>query len=142
MRCAICVIVAPSKVPLSCAAYVAEIAWIVSMLLIFSSGFAGFSAGAALFVLASAAVQLVKAVLWLAIVVVILQAVLSWVAPDGPLSGLLNALTFPFLRPLRRVIPPIGGTLDLTPLILIVALQLLLMVPVRWLETAVIGLLR
>ncbi|MBK6806740.1 MAG: hypothetical protein IPG84_18790 [Betaproteobacteria bacterium] len=55
------------------AAYVAEIAWIVSMLLIFSSGFAGFSAGAALFVLASAAVQLVKAVRRLAIVVVILQ---------------------------------------------------------------------
>ena len=124
------------------AAYVAEIAWIVSMLLIFSSGFAGITASAALFVVASAAVQLVKAVLWLAIAVVILQAVLSWVAPDGPLSGLLNALTFPFLRPLRRVIPPIGGTLDLTPLILIVVLQLLLMVPVRWLETAVIGLLR
>jgi uncharacterized protein YggT (Ycf19 family) len=40
------------------------------------------------------------------------------------------------------VIPPIGGTLDLTPLILIVALQLLLMVPVRWLEAAVMALLR
>jgi len=124
------------------AAYVAELAWILSMLLIFSSGFAGFTAGAAMFVLASAAVQLVKAVLWLAIAVVIIQAVLSWVAPDGPLSGLVNALTFPFLRPLRRVIPPIGGTLDLTPLILIVILQLLLMLPVRWLETAVITLLR
>jgi len=40
------------------------------------------------------------------------------------------------------VIPPIGGTLDLTPLVLIVILQLLLMIPVRWLEGAVIGLLR
>ena len=124
------------------AAYLAEVAWILAMLLIFSSGFAGITAGAALFVLASAAVQLVKAILWLAIAVVILQAVLSWVAPDGPLSGLLNALTFPFLRPLRRVIPPIGGTLDLTPLVLIVILQLALMIPVRWLEGAVIGLLR
>ena len=112
------------------------------MLLIFSSGFAGLTAGAALFVLASAAVQLVKAILWLAIAVVILQAVLSWIAPDGPLSGLLNVLTFSFLRPLRRVIPPIGGTLDLTPLVLIVILQLALMIPVRWLEGAVIGLLR
>lgn len=124
------------------AAYLAELAWILAMLLIVSSGFAGLTAGAALFVLASAAVQLVKAILWLAIAVVILQAVLSWVAPDGPLSALLNALTFPFLRPLRRVIPPIGGTLDLTPLVLIVILQLLLMIPVRWLEGAVIGLLR
>ena len=33
-------------------------------------------------------------------------------------------MTFPFLRPFRRVIPPIGGTLDLSPLILIVILQL------------------
>ena len=124
------------------AAYLMQVAWLVTMFAIFSSGFAGFSASAALFVLASAAVQLLKTVLWLAIIVVIVQAVLSWVAPDGPLSGMLNALTFPFLRPLRRVVPPIGGTLDLTPLILIVILQLILMVPVRWLEQSVQTLLR
>jgi len=53
--------------------------------------------------------------------------VLSWVAPDGPLSGLLNALTFPFLRPIRRVIPPVGGVLDLSPLIVIVIAQLILL---------------
>jgi hypothetical protein len=40
------------------------------------------------------------------------------------------------------VIPPIGGTLDLTPLLLIVAIQLVLMIPVKWLEEAVAGLLR
>ncbi|MEO8488103.1 MAG: YggT family protein [Betaproteobacteria bacterium] len=124
------------------AAYLAEVLWMLSMFLLFSSGFAGVTLNAALFVLASAAVQLLKALLWLMIVVVIVQAVLSWVAPDGPLAGLLNALTFPFLRPLRRVIPPIGGTLDLTPLILIVAIQLILMVPVRWLEQSVALLLR
>jgi YggT family protein len=76
----------------------------------------------------------VKGALWLMVFVVIVQAVLSWVAPDGPLAGLLNAMTFPFLRPLRRVIPPIGGTLDLTPLILIVILQLILILPVRWID--------
>ena len=124
------------------AAYLMQVAWMVAMFLIFSSGFAGFTGGAVLFVLASAAVQLLKAVLYVAIVVVIVQALLSWVAPDGPLSGLLNALTFPFLRPIRRVIPPIGGTLDLSPLILIVILQLVLMLPVRWLEEAVVALLR
>ena len=124
------------------AAYLMQVAWMLAMFVIFSTGFAGFTTGATLFVLASAAVQLLKAVLWLAIIVVIVQAVLSWVAPDGPLAGLLNALTFPFLRPLRRVIPPIGGTLDLTPLILIVLLQLILMVPMRWLEQSVGALLR
>jgi YggT family protein len=124
------------------AAYAAQIAQFVAMFLIFGSGFASFTGGALLFVLASAAIALLKAVIWVLIVVVIVQALLSWVAPDGPLSGLLNALTFPFLRPLRRVIPPIGGTLDLTPLILIVILQLVLMLPVRWLEQAVFTLMR
>ena len=124
------------------AAYLAEIAWVTSLLLVVSSGFATFSGNAVAFVLASAALQLLKAFLWLLIVVVIVQAILSWVAPDGPLSGFLNAMTFPFLRPLRRVIPPIGGALDLTPLILIVLIQLVLMVPVRWLEQSVAMLLR
>jgi YggT family protein len=51
----------------------------------------------------------------------------------------LNALTFRFLAPIRRLIPPIGGTLDLSPLIVIVLAQLALMLPVHWLETLVAG---
>ena len=69
-------------------------------------------------------------------------AILSWTAPDGPFAGVLNALTFRFLAPIRRRIPPLGGTLDLSPLILIVAVQLLLMLPVRWLEGVVVTLFR
>ncbi|GMU73605.1 MAG: YggT family protein [Burkholderiales bacterium] len=124
------------------AAYLAQVALIVAMFAVFGSGFASVNGSVALFVLASAAIELMKAVVWVLIVVVIVQALLSWVAPDGPLSGLLNAMTFPFLRPLRRVIPPIGGTLDLSPLILIVILNLILMLPVRWLEHAVATLMR
>jgi uncharacterized protein YggT (Ycf19 family) len=40
------------------------------------------------------------------------------------------------------VVPPIGGTLDLSPLILIVVLQLILILPVRWLEAAVLTAFR
>ena len=76
------------------------------------------------------------------IVAVFVQAILSWVAPDGPLAGLLNALTFRFLAPIRRILPPLGGTLDLSPLIVIVLLQLVLMLPVPWLEAAVLELAR
>ena len=50
--------------------------------------------------------------------------------------------TFRFLAPVRRMIPPLGGTLDLSPLIVIVVAQLALMLPVRWLESAVIALFR
>jgi YggT family protein len=89
-----------------------------------------------------ACVELVKALIWLLIIVVIAQAVLSWVAPDGPFAGTLNAMTFRFLAPIRRVVPPVGGTLDLSPLILIVVLQLILILPIRWLESAVLSVFR
>src|SRR4029450_4615086 len=49
-------------------------------------------------------------------------------------------MTFRFLPPIRRMIPPVGGTLDLSPLILIVVLQLVLMMPVPWLEGLLLGL--
>ena len=84
-----------------------------------------------------AVLELVKTAIWVLIWIVIAQAVLSWVAPDGPFAGLLNALTFRFLSPIRRVVPPIGGALDLSPLILIVILQLILIVPLAWLERTV-----
>jgi len=89
-----------------------------------------------------ALVELIKAALWIAIVVVFAQALLSWVAPDGPLAGVLNALTFPLLTPIRRLVPPLGGALDLSPLIVIVLAQLVLMLPVAWLEQAVVQLFR
>jgi YggT family protein len=89
-----------------------------------------------------AVIELIKAAIWILIIAVIVQALLSWIAPDGPLSGLLNALTFRFLAPLRRRIPPLGGTLDLSPLIFIVLAQLVLMLPVRWLEGAVLQSMR
>jgi len=99
--------------------------WLLSYALAFGSF--SFAGPAIPFLLLATLLALVRAVLWLLIVVVIVQAVLSWVAPDGPLSGLLNALTFPFLRPIRRVIPPVGGVLDLSPLIVIVIAQLILL---------------
>jgi YggT family protein len=77
-----------------------------------------------------AVVELIKAALWIIIVAVFAQAVLSWVAPDGPLAGVLNALTFRVLTPpVRRPVPPLGGALDLSPLIVIVFAQLVLMLP-------------
>lgn len=99
--------------------------------------------GVAVLVLALyAIVELLKAAIWVLVVTVIVQAVLSWVGPDGPLAGFLNAMTFRFLAPIRRMIPPVGGTLDLSPLILIVVIQILLVWPIPWLESAIRTLLR
>jgi YggT family protein len=121
-------------------AWCAQLVWLLALHALSGAGGWG---GMALPVLALlAVVELIKAMLWLLIIVVIVQAVLSWTAPDGPFAGVLNALTFRFLAPMRRVIPPLGGTLDLSPLILIVIVQLLLMLPVRWLELAVLQVFR
>lgn len=116
------------------AVYLAQFLWLAVLHLALGAGFS--LAGPLLPFLALAAViALLKALLWLAIIVVFVQAILSWVAPDGPLAGVLNALTFPLLRPVRRIVPPIGGTLDLSPLIVIVLAQLVLITIVPWVET-------
>jgi YggT family protein len=93
------------------------------------------AAGAPLALLALVAVlMLVKLGLYMVMVVVFVQALLSWINPYSPLAPLLNALARPFLRGFQRWIPPIGNV-DLSPLFVIVACQLLLMLPVAYLET-------
>jgi len=119
------------------------LAWISQwlwLLLLAALSARGFATALIPFFALLAMIELVKAVIWILIVAVVLQAILSWIAPDGPLSGLLNALTFRFLAPIRRLIPPVGGTLDLSPLIFIVVAQLVLMLPVRWIEGLVVQL--
>ena len=121
-------------------AWIAEFVWLSTLELL--SGLVGFDGATAATLALLACVELIKATLWLMIIVVFAQAILSWVAPDGPFAGVLNALTFRFLAPIRRRVPPLGGALDLSPLIVIVLAQLLLMLPVRWLEGVVLTLFR
>jgi YggT family protein len=121
-------------------AWLAQLAWLTSLHLLV--GGLPFSGALAATLALLAVVEIVKAALWLLIIVVFAQAILSWTAPDGPFAGVLNALTFRFLAPVRRLIPPLGGTLDLSPLIVIVLAQLALMLPVQWLERVVLTLFR
>ena len=121
-------------------AWVGEFLWLCALALVLGPG--PFDGSMLPTFALLACVEVVKALIWLLIIVVIVQAILSWVAPDGPFAGVLNAMTFKFLAPIRRRVPPLGGTLDLSPLILIVALQLVLLLPVRWLEGAVLALFR
>lgn len=90
--------------------------------------------------LAWTAVKLLKLSLYLLMGALFVQAILSWVNPHSPVGGLLNVITFRFLAPLRRIIPPVGN-IDLTVLALFIVLQLILMVPVAWLETLSVRLL-
>lgn len=54
---------------------------------------------------------------------VIISALLSWVRSDSSTADVLDRLCAPFLRPFRRLIPLVGG-IDLSPLALLVALQI------------------
>jgi YggT family protein len=57
---------------------------------------------------------------------VFVTVILSWVRmdPRSPLVTTLRGVTEPVLAPIRRVLPPMGG-LDLSPLVLLIALQIL-----------------
>jgi len=68
---------------------------------------------------------LIKWTLWLLTALLLLGAVLSWVNPHAPIAPTVNALTRPFLAPIRRVLPLIGGV-DLSPLVVLLIVQLLL----------------
>ena len=112
-------------------AWVAQVLWLAALAALTGAEFSGTLVA---YLMALAVVELLRAALWILIAAVFLQAILSWIAPDGPLAGVLNALTFRVLAPIRRVVPPLGGSLDLSPLIVIVLAQLALILPVAWLE--------
>jgi YggT family protein len=58
--------------------------------------------------------------------VLLVTVVMSWLPVDrrNPLTTLLDGLTEPVLAPIRRALPPMGG-LDLSPMVLLIALQFL-----------------
>jgi YggT family protein len=127
-------------------AWLLQVLWLACLMALGSAALSGSSAALSGSIAGQiallAVVELFRALLWIVIGTVFVQALLSWVAPDGPLAGVLNALTFPLLSPVRRVVPPLGGALDLSPLIVIVVAQLILMLPVAWLEQTVVQLFR
>ena len=86
-----------------------------------------------------ALVKLLKLSIYLLIIALIAEVVLSWVTPRTPVAGLLAAVTRPFIMPLRRRIPPLGN-IDLTPLVLLILCQLILILPIGWLERMATGL--
>ena len=58
---------------------------------------------------------------------VLVLAVLSWINPGSPMYSLVARLSQPFLRPFQRVVPLVGGV-DLSPIALLLLLQILGMV--------------
>lgn len=77
--------------------------------------------------LIGAAFDLARYSLYILVFAVLVQAVLTWVNPHSPVLYLFDAMTRLFLRPIRRVLPLLGS-IDLSPLVLLVLLQIALIV--------------
>lgn len=65
---------------------------------------------------------------------ILLEAILSWTGQGryNPVGRMLWQLNAPLLGPVRRVLPPLGG-LDLSPLVIIILLQVVnILLPLGW----------
>ena len=72
--------------------------------------------------------------LFLSIFLILIQVILSWVNPGiyNPVIGLVNTLATPALRPIQKLIPPVGG-IDLSPLfamLMIMVAKMLIIAPI------------
>ena len=103
------------------------LAWLLQMLSIWlQATILGADPGFAVLA-AVAAVDLLRYSLYILVFAILVQVLFSWINPYAPMAPVFNAITAPFLRPLRRFIPPLGGV-DLTPLVLLIIIQILLIV--------------
>jgi len=72
--------------------------------------------------------KLVEILLGVYMWVVIGRAILSWVNPDpyNPVVRFLHEVTEPLLSRIRRMIPVLGGSIDFSPMILILVIYFLM----------------
>lgn len=81
-------------------------------------------------------VKLLVLSIYLLMLMLFVQAILSWVNPYSPVGPIAHAFTQRFLNPLRRVIPVVGN-IDFSVLALLIICQLILIIPVGALEQLV-----
>jgi YggT family protein len=62
---------------------------------------------------------------------ILIRVILSWLNTDPyrttldhPAVHLLYRITDPILRPLQRIIPPIGGAIDISPIAALIILEI------------------
>lgn len=107
-------------------AWLAQVVFVAIELVLRGVPFGG-AGGVALGLAGMGMIELARMSVYLVFALVLVSAILSWVAPHAPAASIVQRLAEPFLRPFRRVIPPIAGV-DLSPLVLLLLLQILLVV--------------
>jgi YggT family protein len=77
--------------------------------------------------LLTALVQVLRWSLYMVFFLTLVHVVFSWVNPYAPVAPAVAMLVRPFLAPFQRILPLIGG-FDLSPLVLLVVVNILLLV--------------
>lgn len=79
----------------------------------------------------STAITIVNFLFRLYSFLILIRVILSWVnvnpyrpAIDHPVIRVIQQITDPVLEPLRRIIPPVGGTLDISPVVALIILEI------------------
>lgn len=80
-------------------------------------------------VLVYAIIDLLRTVIYIYIIALLVQAVLSWVGnhQGNPLADILHSLTEPLLRPVRQFVPVVG-MMDFAPMVAMLLLYIVLIV--------------
>lgn len=81
----------------------------------------------------------IKFTIYIFLYAVILQAILSWFNPHTIITPALNALTRPVMQPVQRLVPRVNG-IDLSPLVIFILAELLLILFVTPLELQLLRL--
>mgnify|MGYP006143234667 CR=1 FL=1 len=72
-----------------------------------------------------AVIFLLKEIFTLLFWILVIRALLSWFSQGrSPVEHVMHQMTEPLLRPIRRILPPLGG-LDLSVLVVLIGLQFL-----------------
>lgn len=61
---------------------------------------------------------------------ILIQVILTWIQPHSPVLRTFMQMTSPLMKPLHRLIPPIGG-IDITPIPALILLQLMMILIVN-----------
>ncbi len=97
------------------------------LLLATAASAAPFTAEASVMLVFTMALRILARTLLQGLMILLIgYAILSWVQPQSPVMGTLDRLCAPILRPVRRIVPLVGGV-DLSVLVLIILLQVGLM---------------
>jgi YggT family protein len=113
-------------------------AWLLQGLSLWAQAAIAGAEPSVLAIVAVAAVDLVRYSVYILVFAIFAQVLFSWVNPDAPFAPLFDLVTRPFVRPVRRFVPPVGRV-DLSPLVLLLILYVLL-IPLGHLRLAAAGL--